>query len=67
MIRRPIAASRRRWRASSGICPERLDVVHPALDQHHVERALAQDLVGEVGFSVLRIPRRRQTVHDLNY
>ena len=43
--------------------PERLDVVHPALDQHEVERALAQDLVREVDVAVLRVLGRRETVH----
>ena len=45
--------------------PERLDVVHPALDQNQVEWALAQDLIGDVDVAVLRILRCRQTVHGL--
>ena len=43
--------------------PERLDVVHPALDQHQVQGALAHDLVGEVDVAVLRVLGRRQAVH----
>jgi hemerythrin-like domain-containing protein len=43
--------------------PERLDVVHPTLDQHQVERAFAHDLVREVDLAVLRVLGRRHTVH----
>jgi hypothetical protein len=35
-----------------GDLPERLDVMHPALDQHEVQWPLAQDLVREVDFAV---------------
>ena len=43
--------------------PERLDVMHPALDQHQVERALAHDLVREVDVAVLRVLGRGPPVH----
>ena len=43
--------------------PERLDVMHPALDQHQVERAVADDLVREVDVAVLRVLGRGQPVH----
>jgi uncharacterized protein (TIGR03083 family) len=46
-----------------GDVPEGLDMVHPTLDHHDVQRALAQDLVGEMDLAVLRVLGGGETVH----
>ena len=56
-ISRENEASRRRKRANDGSLPEVLEVRDPAHDEDEVERAVADDLVGDVHVAAARVLR----------